>query len=86
MSTFLPSNLQQASFSSFTNSRGGAFAAPIIPAIKRLYPLKEVLGCGVRRHPAFFSTTLSRYAARSSASLPPRKRRGPTARKLMTYD
>ena len=53
---FLRSNLQQASFN-FERIHGLGFCYDMIPAIKRLYPLKEDQVAALRRHLVFFNTT-----------------------------
>ena len=54
---FLRSSLQQASFS-FERIHGLGFATtPMIPAIKRLYPLKRDQVAALGRHLVFFNTT-----------------------------
>lgn len=49
VSMFLRSNLQQASFN-FERIHGLGFCYDMIPAIKRLYPLKEDQVAALRRH------------------------------------
>ena len=56
VSMFLRSNLQQASFN-FERIHGLGFCYDMIPAIKRLYPLKEDQVAALRRHLVFFNTT-----------------------------
>ncbi len=56
VSMFLRSNLQQASFN-FERIHGLSFCYDMIPAIKRLYPLKEDQVAALRRHLVFFNTT-----------------------------
>jgi PTS system sorbose-specific IIC component len=53
---FLRSNLQQASFN-FERIHGLGFCYDMIPAIKRLYPLKEDQVAALKRHLVFFNTT-----------------------------
>lgn len=53
---FRASNLQQASFN-FERIHGLGFCYDMIPAIKRLYPLKEDQVAALRRHLVFFNTT-----------------------------
>lgn len=56
VSMFLRSNLQQASFN-FERIHGLGFCYDMIPAIKRLYPVKEDQVAALRRHLVFFNTT-----------------------------
>jgi PTS system sorbose-specific IID component len=56
VSMFLRSNLQQASFN-FERIHGLGFCYDMIPAIKRLYPLKEDQVAALKRHLVFFNTT-----------------------------
>ncbi|HDQ6272981.1 TPA: PTS system mannose/fructose/sorbose family transporter subunit IID [Shigella flexneri] len=56
VSMFLRSNLQQASFN-FERIHGLGFCYDMIPAIKRLYPLKEDQVAALRLHLVFFNTT-----------------------------
>ncbi|GAA3583339.1 PTS system mannose/fructose/sorbose family transporter subunit IID [Gibbsiella greigii] len=53
---FLRSNLQQASFN-YERIHGLGFCYDMIPAIKRLYPLKEDQIAAMKRHLVFFNTT-----------------------------
>lgn len=53
---FLRSNLQQASFN-FERIHGTGFCYDMIPAIKRLYPLKADQVAALKRHLVFFNTT-----------------------------
>ncbi len=53
VSMFLRSNLQQASFN-FERIHGLGFCYDMIPAIKRLYPLKEDQVAALKRHLVFF--------------------------------
>ncbi|VEB04299.1 PTS enzyme IID, mannose-specific [Klebsiella pneumoniae] len=53
---FLRSNLQQASFN-FERIHGLGFCYDMIPAIKRLYPLKADQVAALKRHLVFFNTT-----------------------------
>jgi PTS system sorbose-specific IID component len=53
---FLRSNLQQASFN-YERIHGLGFCYDMIPAIKRLYPLKEDQVAALKRHLVFFNTT-----------------------------
>ena len=55
-SMFVRSNLQQASFN-FERIHGLGFCYDMIPAIKRLYPLKEDQVAALKRHLVFFNTT-----------------------------
>jgi PTS system sorbose-specific IID component len=55
VSMFLRSNLQQASFN-FERIHGLGFCYDMIPAIKRLYPLKEDQVAALKRHLVFFNT------------------------------
>lgn len=59
VSMFLRSNLQQASFN-FERIHGLGFCYDMIPAIKRLYPLKEDQVAALRRHLVFFKYHASR--------------------------
>ena len=56
VSMFLRSNLQQASFN-FERIHGLGFCYDMIPAIKRLYPLKADQVAALKRHLVFFNTT-----------------------------
>ena len=56
VSMFLRSNLQQASFN-FERIHGLGFCYDMIPAIKRLYPLKADQVAALKRHQVFFNTT-----------------------------
>ncbi|EKN5941267.1 PTS mannose transporter subunit IID [Yersinia enterocolitica] len=53
---FLRSNLQQASFN-YERIHGLGFCYDMVPAIKRLYPLKEDQIAALKRHLVFFNTT-----------------------------
>lgn len=53
---FLRSNLQQASFN-YERIHGLGFCYDMVPAIKRLYPLKEDQVAALKRHLVFFNTT-----------------------------
>lgn len=53
---FLRSNLQQASFN-YERIHGLGFCYDMVPAIKRLYPLKADQVAALKRHLVFFNTT-----------------------------
>ena len=59
VSMFLRSNLQQASFN-FERIHGLGFCYDMIPAIKRLYPLKRGSGCGAQATPGVLQYHASR--------------------------
>ncbi len=82
VSMFLRSNLQQASFN-FERIHGLGFCYDMIPAIKRLYPLKADQVAALKRHLVFFNTTPAVCGpVIGVTTAPPWRRPGLTARPL----